>query len=882
MGEVYRATDTNLKRSVALKVLPASVAADTERLGRFQREAEVLAALNHPYIAAIYGLEKSHGTVALVMELIEGSTLANRIAQSAIPINETLLIARQIAEALEAAHEQNIIHRDLKPANIKVRPDGTVKVLDFGLAKAMEPVGAMSASASLSPTIVSPAMTQIGTILGTAAYMSPEQARGKTVDKRGDIWAFGCVLFEMLSGRSAFTGESTTDILAAVIHTEPDFGTLPAATPARVRALLERCLQKDLHERQRDIGDVRLELQQALKTGSSAALAHDRRATWPAPGRSRTWFVLGMSLAAVALAIIVGYRLRPEPTPGPFRFSILPPEGTSFLNVSQGGAPALSPDGRLVAFVASGANGQMLWVRSLDAFDARPLPGTEGARSPFWSPDGRSLGFFAQGKLTRVDLAGGQPQSLAVGTALAGTWNPDGKILFSTGAISVVPASGGTPTPVTEMNASLQDENHFLPVFLPDSRHYLLQVRGGTELEWQMWVGELGSNNRRLLVRRVTNALYAPSQAGGPGFLVYVRDRTLMAHRFDADRLALTADAVPVAQGVAISATTGSGDFSVSRNGVLAYRVENPPQEEMAWFDRNGKRVETLGDRPGNSRNNLRVSPDGKFAAFTRQGDASQDVWIYDLVRGVSSRLTFNGGRTPVWSPDGSQIAYLRGDTIYRKPTMAPGAEVSVWTSPDVLALNDWSGDGRYLLVTRWETKAGRAGRGLWLLSEPLGDSKRVEPILLESPALHGQFAPRVGPPRWVSFDSEDAGVRQVFVRTMPGDAPARWQVSTGSGGPFPGLGGNAARWRGDSREMYFVSGASFVAVTVEPGTAFRAGAPRVLFEAPPAIRTAMGQYAPGYDVDPTGQRFLSTLPSPQTPSSTITVIMNWQATLLK
>jgi Tol biopolymer transport system component len=436
-------------------------------------------------------------------------------------------------------------------------------------------------------------------------------------------------------------------------------------------------------------------------------------------------------------------------------------------------------------------------------------------------------------------------------------------------------ASGGDVVQATDRNIALFDENHFSPVFLPDGKHYLLLVRGGPDLQYQVWVGELGSNERRLLLKDVTNAQYAPPRSGGQGQLVYVRDRKLMTQPFDTETLRLAGAAMTLAEGVAVSSGGGTADFTTSANGVLAYRRTEPGKEELAWYDRAGKQTGTLGDRAGNPRNNVRVSPDGKWAAFTRAGDAFQDVWIADLGRGGISRFTFEGGRSPVWSPDGSQLAFLRQDTIYRKSFIGGGAETALWSGPGIMSLNDLSGDGTYLLLTRWDTtKPALTGRGLWLLPDPLGNTGSRDPVLFEPDALHGQFGPKTGPARWVSFDAFDGAIRQVFVRTMPGGPQGKWQISSN--------GGNTSRWRADGRELFMLGSGSMLAVGIDASASFHASAPRTLFTAPPAFFAAAGQYAHGWDVSPDGRQFLTTLPVPDMPAQAITVVLNWQSTLSK
>ncbi len=505
MGEVYRARDTRLKREVALKVLPDAFSQDPDRLARFQREAELLATLNHPNIAAVYGLEQAGGVTAIILELVEGETLEEMLARSedrALPksgggrysgrpltVNEALPIARQIADALETAHEKGVIHRDLKPANIKVTPHGTVKVLDFGLAKLADPVGAGlqtgPSSLSQSPTITTPAMTHAGMILGTAAYMSPEQARGKPVDKRADIWAFGCVLYEMLTGTRAFLGETTADTIAAILEREPDWNGLPAATPASIRRLLERCLTKDPRRRFRDIGDASLDL---AEPGSS-----ERTAPVAKPDR-RAWMTIGVLVLALVAALIptVLYFGSTAPPARDVRLEIPVPSGSMNL------APAISPDGRRLVYVAASGNDKTaLWLRPLNAVEAEVLPGTDGGVQPFWSPDSRWVAFFAGGKLKKVDAAGGLPQVLTDVAGIAGgTWNRDGIIVYASTVLRRIADSGGDATDVTELDTSLKETFHSFPSFLPDGRHFLYVAGSGTPESRRVYIGSLASKTR--------------------------------------------------------------------------------------------------------------------------------------------------------------------------------------------------------------------------------------------------------------------------------------------------------------------------------------------------------------------------------------------------
>ena len=573
---------------VAIKILPAAFAADPERLTRFEREAKTLASLNHPHIAAIYGFEKSSGIHALVMELVEGDDLSQRIARGAIPLDEALPMAKQIAEALEAAHEQGIIHRDLKPANIKVRADGTVKVLDFGLAKALDPAAASSPEAMNSPTITSPAMTQAGMILGTAAYMAPEQARGTAVDKRADVWAFGVVLFEMLTGQRLFAGATVSDTIAAVLKAEPDWATLPACTPLSIRKLLRRCLEKDRKRRLTDAGAARLEIDDALTASTTAEGASAPGAlAVAASSRGRLpWMAAAAVLAALVGALAVpalrDLRRTPPPAPSEMRLEITTPATDAPLQF------ALSPDGRSLVFVASGDGPPRLWLRPLGEAEARPLAGTEGATAPFWSPDSRSIGFFAAGKLLRLDVAGGAPQvvSTAAGTSygLSGSWSADGTILFlqvNPGPLWRVAATGGEPVTATELDPPHQVA-HRLPQFLPDGRHFLFHALGTQEAAG-IYLGSLDGGALARLTAAGSRGAFLP-----PDRMVFVRQGTLVARRLDLAGAALTGDPVTLADRVGEDPDVGRGGFAVSGAGLVAYRAGGGASRQLTWLDRTG------------------------------------------------------------------------------------------------------------------------------------------------------------------------------------------------------------------------------------------------------------------------------------------------------
>jgi Tol biopolymer transport system component len=859
MGQVFRARDTTLDRDVALKVLPDAFAQDGERVARFTREAKTLAALNHPHIAAIYGLESRDGLTALVMELVEGEDLSQRIARGAIPLDEALPIATQIAEALEAAHEQGIVHRDLKPANIKVRGDGTVKVLDFGLAKAMEPP-ASTPVASVSPTMTSPAMTQAGMILGTAAYMSPEQAKGRPVDRRADIWAFGAVLYEMLTGQRAFPGEDVTETIVSVISREPDFAALPATVPGRVGQVLRVCLRKDLKERAADIHDVRLALAGAFETAAAPA-------TGPPPAAARgrlPWMAATAVAAAVAVATAIPtlrhLRETPPPAPPEMRVEITTPATEAPLDF------ALSPDGRALVFVASGEGPSRLWVRPLDQAAARPLAGTEGARGPFWSPDSRAVGFLANGTLQRLDLAGGAPQGLAAATGVttAGSWNAEGTILFTSvtlGPLARVAAGGDTPVAVTQLDAPHQVA-HRAPQFLPDGRQFLFYV-SGTPAAAGIYLGALdGTPPTRLTAADSGGAFLPPDQ------VVFVRQGTLVARRLDLARRVLTGDPVTLADRVGVSAT-GRGGFAVSGAGLVAYRAGGSGARQLTWVDRTGKAVGAAGAPDGQDLNYPELSPDGRRVAIHRTVQGNGDLWLGDLLRGALTRLTFDAAidGNPVWAPDGTRIAFGSSRTgvydLYLKPSNGAGADALVLASPHPKIPQAWSRDGRWLL---YYERHPTTGRDLWALDMTVSAPEPRVVANTSADELLAQFSPDG---RWVAYQTNESGRFQVVVQPFP-DEGGRWQVST--------AGGVAPRWRADGKELYFLApDATLMAAPVTAaGATFVAGPPVGLFPTRivegGTITTGRPQYAVAAD-----GRFLINQPAADAAAPPITLILNWR-----
>jgi eukaryotic-like serine/threonine-protein kinase len=888
MGEVYRAHDTTLNRDVALKVLPELFAVDADRLARFTREAQVLASLNHPNIATIYGLEESNGTQALVLELVEGPTLGDRIARGPLALDEALTIARQIADALEAAHEKGIIHRDLKPANIKITGNGVVKVLDFGLAKVWD--GAPQSDLAGSPRLNA---TDSGerTILGTPAYMSPEQARGKPLDKRTDIWSFGCVLYEMLTGRPAFAGETVSDTIAAILEREPEWEALPDTTPVSVRQLLKRCFEKDPRRRVRDIGDARIELDDAL-AGRAIGAPVARRA-----GRERV-ALTALALVTVAAALAVGsvlyLRRAPADTPA-YRSSILPPAGESVP--ARVGRFALSPNGRRLAFVGENGGGTGLWVQSLDGLVAQPLAGTEGAGSPFWSSDSRFVGFYVGGKIKTVDATGGPPMTLADAHPNPGaTWNRDGTILFASfgpgNPIRRVSDSGGTPFPVTTLNADNGETQHWLPFFLPDGRHFLYFAVGsktaGPNSPNGIYVAAIDSNERKLLVPGGSTAMYAL------GYLLFLREQALMAQPFDVERLELTGDAVPIAERVMIGGASGMGGaFSVSETGVLAYQTgpadaggQAGAPTQLVWFDRSGKQLGALGDQARYG--DLELTPDGGRVAVslfdrTRRG---RDIWLFDIARGLRTHFTFDPSddEASVWSPDGSRVVFnanRKGHLdLYLKASSGEGTEEELLSDSSDKVPLDWSPDGRFILFGVGEP-AFQATTDLWVL--PLFGDRKPFPFL-QTP--FSEFPARFSADgRWIAYASNESGRKEIYVVPFPGRggapsaAPAletpgdKWQVST-AGGSWP-------RWRSDGKEIFYLAPDKKLmsAMVNGSGSAFEVGAVRPLFD---TRALTIGNTGSMYDVSPDGQRFLVNTLADDVAAAPITLVVNWPALLKK
>jgi serine/threonine protein kinase len=872
MGEVYRAKDTKLNRDVALKILPEAFTSDVDRLARFRREAQVLASLNHPNIAAIYGFEDSGATHALVMELVEGEDLSTHIARGSILVGEALPVAKQIADALEAAHEQGIIHRDLKPANIKVRADGTVKVLDFGLAKGLDSASS-NGEAMNSPTMTSPAMTQMGMIIGTAAYMAPEQARGKVVDKRADIWAFGVVLHEMLTGRRLFAGDEVSDVLAAVLRQDIDWSSLPSDTPPRLRRLLERCLDRDVKTRLRDIGEARVELA-ALANGTTdgAGIVAGQTQT-PSRWRERlAWTVAAAAL--VAVGVLLFELTRPSSSPSEAAALVrLPFVTPADANLTEIGSVIISPDGRKLLFSARSPNGRrQLWLRPLDSLDLTALPDTDDAIEPFWSPDSASIAFGAQGKLKRLDLGDARARAITDAARLVGgTWSHDGIIVFGPDYRSPlfrVKANGGERTRTTPVGG-----DHRYPQFLPDGHHFLFSA------------GRVGSidapemNNSVLLEGSSGGAIYAP-----PGVLLYIRSGSVVAHPLDMSRLELTGQPTPIAAASA-NDPWASARLSASETGVLV--VQSPPyyDYQLAWFDRAGKPDGLLGPaRPHVVVSEMpRVSPDGRRVAVQRKETkdvvAGRDLWIGDLTRGTFERLTTGEPfqQLPVWSHDGRYIICSTGRQaaagIYAVP-IAGGEKTLLLAGTAFPA--DVTPDGKWLIyLQRGETTRN----DIWML--PLADGKAAGNSHVVINSSYEDAEPRVSPNgRWLAYTSDESGISEIYVRSLASGGSVGEPTRVSNGGGWRPV------WARDGRELYYLTPVTgdvrmqFTSLPVRTGGAtfeFDAAVPRMKI----SIINPQNLSASDYDVTPDG-RVLVGMATPDTRTPPATIILNWMQALKK
>ena len=882
MGEVYRARDTTLDRDVALKVLPEAFTSDPDRLARFEREAKVLASLNHPNIGHIYGLEEADGQKALVLELIEGPTLADRIKQGPIPIDEALPIAKQIAEALEAAHEQGIIHRDLKPANVKVKADGTVKVLDFGLAKAFQP-DASDPNMSMSPTIsLTAAATQMGMVIGTAAYMSPEQAKGKPVGKQADVWAFGAVLFEMLTGTRPFTGDDVSETLARVIDREPSWDALPDSVPPVLASFLRGCLQKNPRKRIRDIGDVSMAMEGAFETtagGRSEPTVLPRLQVWqrPIPAAAAA-LLLSLASGLAGWALVTGYTASPSATTSRFTFTL--PDSDQ---IPSGGGTrvVLSPDGQTLVYRATRGGADQPFRRSIDEFEAVPMLGTEGGRDPFFSPDGRWVGFFAGGVLKKVALAGGPAQELTtevVDPGIRGAdWGADDMIVVGRApGLARVPAAGGELTVIADVEAGRQ---LWYPQVLPETGAILFTADLGGTGELRVLVPETGE--RRSVLPNAVAGRVVPT-----GHLVFVRSGALWAVPFDRDLLDIVGTPVPVVEGVRVEGG-GAVQYAVADDGSLVYVPDatgGTPRNNLVWVDRSGEQ-EPLAT-PIRAYQTLSLSPDGLRAAVGiggGGGGGNPDVWVSELARGTLTRLTTDEAvdRSPLWSPDGRRVTFTsdrngQQEVWWRAADSSDEAERLLTTDEagNDLAAYDWSPDGGVLFAQveflETESDVGMVsldGPGTW---EPL----------IQTAAEEG--SPVISPDgRWLAYTSDETGIPEVYVQRFP-ELEGRQPVSVG--------GGFGPDWSADGRELFFLraptGGAPDAVMRVtfdlEAGDV---GTPERLFDYANYYSSPGGRRH--HDVSPDGQRFLMIVRGGSSSDTAagrarINVVLNWTQELLE
>jgi serine/threonine-protein kinase len=874
MGVVYRARDFKLQRDVAIKVLPDLLSADPDRLARFTREAQTLAVLNHPNVAQVYGLVDLPPVTgllpgaALVMECVEGEDLAQRLARGPVPVDEALEIARQVAEGLEAAHDRGIIHRDLKPANIKVTPEGTVKILDFGLAKAAEtPPATAAAALENSPTFTSPAlMTNAGLILGTAAYMSPEQARGKTVDRRADIWAFGCVVYEMLSGTAPFQGDSVPDVLSAIISREPDWTRLPALAPS-IERLLRRCFEKDARRRLRDVGEARVTLERPVEQAQIHAPVRRSAPAWLIPALGTTVVLFSVALGALVLRTIGA-----DPG-GPgrslMRYDVQLP-GNASMNIVFRPALSVSADGGTFAFVGTDAGINRIYVRARTEAEPRPVAGTEGGTSPALSPDGRWVAFFADGAVRKASLDG-SVVTVAAATDVRGiTWSDPSTFVLTTdaaGSLVSLPAAGGEARIVTRLATG--ERTHRWPQALPGGKAVIFTV-GTTDkpdVYEQATIDAvvISTGERRTILKGASMARYC-----GNGHLVYSRGAALYSAPFDAERLQVTGEAVQVVQGVERDASTGAAHFDCSDEGTLAYVPGSPAgaAQQLTWMDRHG-RSEPISLPPGPYQE-VRVSPDGKRIALLNGTSGSGDVWVYNLAEGTFTRLTFEGtSAAPTWSPDGRTVYYSIFDGKSPRSTVARKLADGSREAETLCSLN-----GRTYLAAIDEAHAtaivdsivAASDRGD-VLRVPLDSAGKPEP-LVQTP--FNEYGSSVSPDwHWLAYQSDDTGRAEIYVKDLRGSG-GRWQVTT--------AGGEEPHWSADGRELFYRIANRLMALPITGGDAFRFGKPQPLFDGLYSFGIESGR---SYDVDANTGRFLLVRPVRDTQASDrVRVVLNWDADL--
>jgi len=866
MGEVFRARDTRLQRDVAIKALPAEFARDPERLSRFEREAKLLASVTHPHIAGIFGLEESEGHRYLVLEFVEGETLAQRLDRGPLPIGDALQIARQVAAALESAHESGVAHRDLKPGNVMITPAGDAKVLDFGLAKGgMGNASSSDVSLSHSPTMTH-GVTGAGVILGTAAYMSPEQARGRTVDKRTDIWSFGCVLFECLTGRQAFSGDTVSDMIARILEREPEWDTLPARTPDRVRDLLRRCLEKDARKRLRDIGDARIELDEIIATRSSNPSGELTRPRAPRVAARTLLGALALVVATAAATALLLSRFETKPDMAVMRFDISEMPGTHMD--LDGVHPAISPNGRMLAYNADDSTGTFqLWVRPLESLDARRVPGTDDTQLIFWSPDSRFIGYFdGKEKLMKVAAAGGVPERICnAGGARGASWGRDDVIVLapvSEGPIHRVSANGGESVPITTLDST--ETAHRFPHFLPDGKRFLYSVLPPRTGKYRIYLSSVDGNDRQLVLDSAgSGVVYAE-----PGYLIYQRDDVLVAHPFDAKSGKIVGEPISLGDRPIGTGYSGGAVASTSRTGLLTYTTPKAFATHLVWADLNGKTTATIPMVQGRYFG-AELSPDNRHAVLesaTRIGVS--ELWMADLERGVVTRLSYEKGENTGarWSPDGTRVIYEcapYGDTpkfVMTSVGVGASNEEFLADDPAFKFLYSWTPDGRAIIYGRQESATRR---DIWIL--PLdGDRKPIPYLVTPYSEEFGKVSPDG---RWMAYQSDESGRPEVYVQSFPVPG-AKYQVTT--------RGGFIQGWSHDGKQLYFGEIGDFgmlMAADVIAGPTFRLGPTRAFVRTPDTVFDS--------ELAREGDRQLMLLPARELPPQTITIVQNW-ASLLK
>jgi len=873
MGEVYRARDTRLDRDVAIKVLLTTLSSDTSLTQRLEREAKAVSKLSHPHICALYDVGHQDGVDFLVMEYLEGETLEHRLQKGPLPPDQTLRYAAQLAEGLAKAHKLGITHRDLKPANVMLTKSGA-KLMDFGLARESGP--APLASALTEMTVQQPKLTTEGMIVGTFQYMAPEQLEGKEADTRTDIFALGETFYEMATGKPAFSGQSRASLIAAILTTEPTPITqLQSIAPVALERVIKKCLAKDPDERWQSASDLAGELQW-IASGSSAttpvAASFKKKSAVP-------WMWLA-ALAIIVAATFAVTRTYLTPTARSFanrvRWNIQAPAKNAFRStVDAVGRVVISPDGQRLAFVASDESGTTrLWVRALDSLDAQPLEGTEGASDPFWSPDSKSLAFFANKQLRRIDAAGGPILNLCPAeVGRGGSWSKDGIILFApfvNGAIQQVLATGGTPVPVTKIDTTSRETTHRWPYFLPDGKHFLYLSASHTDIGHTtdaVYVASLDGKEKKLLLHAHANVAFAN------GYLLYVREASLMAQPFDLRRLQLTGEAQSVAENVETDSGWWHSVFTVSENGILAFAASANAKNQLLWFDRTGKQLGSVGE-PGDYKT-LRLSRDGQQLAVEMTQPGASDLWVFDLKQNTKSQLTFGsfGNTMPAWSPDGKLLAFSSNRQngvvdIFKQPSGSPQSEEILLQSPLDKFVTDWSPDGKYLLYAQVDGRTSTGGIRASLMALPLqGEAKPIQ--LVKWPLFDnaGRFSPDG---RWIAFGSRIAGPQQVFVVPFPGPGNPK-QLSPGSGmNPI---------WRKDGKAIFYLTAdfGSVMETEVEAkGTDFTIGKTRMLFKI--AAQSGPYQFYP-FDVSADEQKFIINS-RPEQSGKEITVIANWRAGL--